>query len=130
MGSNGAQFNKLKAYRRKFNIEVSVLVGYKTVSVGNQFPLFKKIQWSYLQGSDVLSRKCRGTNCPLMQVHISQEWKPQLHHCKTQKTAKHILRNQEKKKSIRAHSTATLYLLKNTRRRMFYTNINVRHYYL
>jgi hypothetical protein len=35
MGSDGAQLNKLKTYRRKFNIEVSVLVGYKAVSVGN-----------------------------------------------------------------------------------------------
>jgi len=43
MGSDGAQFSKLNAYWRKFNIEVSVLVGYKAVSVGNQFPLFKKI---------------------------------------------------------------------------------------
>jgi len=33
MGSDGAQFNKLKAYRRKFNIEVSVLVGYKAAVV-------------------------------------------------------------------------------------------------
>jgi len=43
MGSDGAQFNKLKAYKRKLDIEVSVLVGHKAVSVGNQFPPFKKI---------------------------------------------------------------------------------------
>jgi hypothetical protein len=49
MGSGGAQFNKLNAYRRKFNIEVSV-VGYKAVSVGNQFPLFMKMQYVIFKG--------------------------------------------------------------------------------
>jgi hypothetical protein len=47
-------------YIRKLNIEVSVLAGYNAVSVGNHFPPFKKMQWSYLQGSEYLAFKLWG----------------------------------------------------------------------